>query len=577
MNNFIIEKSLKKYEGNAEKVNISKSIDSIESMAFADLKNLTKIFIPENITNIGNVAFFSCPNLTSIDVDEANPNYSSEDGILFDKNKTVLIKYPEGKAENRYTIPDSVTKIGNWAFSGCSNLTSVDIPSSVTEISEGSFADCINLTNINISYGITEVGMLAFRNCESLTSINIPESLTAIEDAAFQGCKSIKKITIPYSISIIGKWVFFGCSSLTSIDVADENPYYSSEDGILFNEDKSMLIKFPEGKTESYYIIPDTVTEIKETSFSNCSCLTSVTIPNNVKIIRELAFVDCKNLTNIIIPEGIKSIESGAFANCDNLTSINVEDSNLYYSSEDGILFDKDRSFLIQFPEGKTDTIYKISESVKAIGSASFTNCQSLTSIFIPGSIENIETGAFNGCSNLTSINVADTNPHYYSEDGILFNKDKTKIIKYPEGKADAVYTIPDSVTTVTSFASFTNCQSLTSIFIPDSIENIGTGSFGGCSNLTSINVADTNPHYYSEDGILFNKDKTKIIKYPEGKADAVYTIPDSVTTVASLAFENCKNLKNIFVPDSVKTIEKIAFFHLTCSTNIIFPDEIQY
>ncbi len=335
-------------------------------------------------------------------------------------------------------IDNAVTSIGDYAFYYCKSLTSTMIPNSVTSIGEG-----------------------AFSGCAALTSITIPNSVTSIGDYAFSGCTGFTSITIPDSVTNIGDWAFSWCSSLTSIAVADNNNNYSSQDGVLFNKDKTKLICCPEGKSGTY-TIPNSVTSIDHMIFYNCTGLTSVTIPNSVTGIGNWAFSQCYSLTSITIPN-----------------------------------------------------------SVTSIGKEAFSYCYSLTSIMIPSSVTSIGDRAFSGCTGLTSIAVADNNKNYSSHDGVLFNKDKTVLICCPAGKS-GTYMIPTGVTSIGEGA-FAQCDSQTSITIPSSVTSIGYNAFEGCNNLTIYGTAGSYAKQYAnENDIAFvcvapTSDYTAIAYYSDG------------------------------------------------------------
>ena len=250
---------------------LPKTITTIEPSAFDDCKYLTTLNIPASVTNINN-AFNFC--ITSINVDPNNPNYSSIDGVLFNKSQTTIIHCPVSKSGN-YTIPSSVTSIMELAFNSCIKLTTVTIPSSVTSI-----------------------GNNAFFRCSGLTSVFIPSSVTSM-----------------------GNEAFLECSALTNVDV--NNPNYSSIDGVLFNKIQTILLQCPTSKT-GIYTIPSSVTSIGSWAFSNCSGLTSVIIPSSVTTIKSLAFNLCHGLTTVTIPSSVISIESGAFNTCHGLRSISI-------------------------------------------------------------------------------------------------------------------------------------------------------------------------------------------------------------------------------------------------------------
>jgi hypothetical protein len=175
-------------------VSIPNSVTEIKMFAFEGCNSLTSIMIPHSVKSIGSLAFSYCRSLTSITVDASNPAYSSTDGVLFNKLQNILILYPAGKAEN-YTIPNSVTAIGKYAFEGCSGLISVTIPNSVTSIGNDAFSGCRGLTSVTIPNSVTSIGSYAFRNCIGLTSVTIGNSVKSIEYNAFFDCSGLTSVT----------------------------------------------------------------------------------------------------------------------------------------------------------------------------------------------------------------------------------------------------------------------------------------------------------------------------------------------------------------------------------------------
>ena len=308
-------------------ITIPDSVTSIGDGTFEDCTGLTSITIPNSVESIGSDAFAGCSSLTSINVARGNNYYSGNNGVLFNKKKTELIRYPEGKSQTSYTIPNSVTSIGDWAFRGCTGLTSITIPDSVTSIGDRAFAGCTGLTSITIPDSVTSIGESAFAGCTGLTSVTLGNGVTSIEDEAFYECTGLTSITIPNSVESIGSDAFAGCSSLTSINVARGNNYYSGNNGVLFNKKKTELIRYPEGKSQTSYTIPNSVTSIGAGAFYGCTGLTSITIPNSVTSIGEMAFLCCRSLTSITIPDSVTSIGYGTFADCTGLTSITIPNS----------------------------------------------------------------------------------------------------------------------------------------------------------------------------------------------------------------------------------------------------------
>src|SRR5665213_3158679 len=247
---------------------IPNSVTSIGVYAF-EFCGLTSVTIPNSVTSIGNDAFGDCSGLTAITVAALNPVYSSVGGVLFNTNQTTLIQCPGGKVGS-YTIPNSVTNIGDSAFDHCSGLTSVTIPNSVTSIGSAAFYQCSGLTNLTIGTSVTSIGDMAFLNCSGLISVTIPNSVTSIGSAAFFNCSGLTSVTIPNSVTSIGNDAFGACSGLTAITVAALNPVYSSVGGVLFNTNQTTLIECPRGKVGSY-TIPNSVTNIRDYAFDYCS------------------------------------------------------------------------------------------------------------------------------------------------------------------------------------------------------------------------------------------------------------------------------------------------------------------
>ena len=335
--------------------------------------------------------------------------------------------------------------------------------------------------------------------CKTLVGITIPNSVTSIGNSAFDFCENLISVTIPDSVTSIGKSAFFRCRKLTSVT------------------------------------IPNNVISIGGGAFSGCTNLTSITITNSVKSIGEYAFNNCTSLTSIIIPDSVTSIGGRAFSYCKSLTAINVAAGNNSYISDNGILFEKGKTFVLHtYPAGKTDTSFTIPKSVTSIGGGAFSGCTSLTSVTIPNSITSIGQWTFSGCTSLTSV------------------------------------TIPNSVTSIGQW-TFSGCTSLASVTIPNSVTNIGGGAFSNCEKLTAINVATGNNAYISDNGILFGKGKTFVLHtYPAGKTDTSFTIPKSVTIIGEWAFAG-SGITNITIPNSVTNIGHYAFYNCTSLISVTF------
>ena len=568
---------------NLAKVTLPQSLIIIEEAAFGGCSSLKSIVIPNRVTTIGESAFYYCSGLTSVTI--GNKVANIRDDVFEGCNSLTNVTTPEqwinffakfanvkiingkdvikdgcsiihgstiisfDKTITSYTIPNSVTTIGEYAFDDCSSLKSITIPDSVTEIGNGAFAGCSNLTSITIPDSVNEIGGEAFNGCSSLTSITIADSVKEIKGGAFDGCdalkdvninitdlakyctnnaihkipgnkhfyidnKEITELVIPDGVTSIAEKAFFNCKSLKSITIPDSvtsigwnafaNSAIKSFTISVVTADTSYLSKDLEThKITGYigkYASADGLCIIKEGVLINYldKGQAEYAIPENVAIIGRNVFKDCRNLINVTLHSGVTAIENHAFYGCSRLTNITIPDS------------------------------------VTAIGEYAFYDCSSLTSITIPDSVTTIENGAFSGCSSLTSI------------------------------------TIPNSVTTIGEYA-FDDCSSLTSITIPNGVTTIGEYAFDDCSSLTDVATSERWIDYFMGFANVERINSNDIIRddYSAVCGEAIiwidkavpsFTIPDGVTKIDDRAFAGCDKLESISIPASVKSIAPTAF-----------------
>ena len=316
--------------------------------------------------------------------------------------------YSQGDSILSVVVENGVTTIGENAFEYCTNLSRAEIGNRVTSIGNYAFESCESLSSITLPDSVTSIGYYAFAWCESISSITIPEGVTDIGNFAFAGC-SISSITIPDSVNNISHSAFEYCDNLTGIWVDDQNQNYSSDDrGVLFDKNKRELIQAP-GGISGAYSVPQGVTSIGYGAFNSCTNLSSIILPRSLSSIKYEAFWSCENLSSITIPEGVTSISERAFYGCDSLTGIWVDEQNQNYSNDDcGVLFDKNKSQLLQAPAGICGS-YSVPEGVADIGNYAFYYCESLTNIIIPDSVSSIGGVAFYYCTSLDTVHYAGT------------------------------------------------------------------------------------------------------------------------------------------------------------------------
>lgn len=550
------------------------SLLTIGDEAFINCDNLTKIIIPKNVSSIGYGVFAYCYQLKEIVVHPENSAYSHLNGVLFDITKNVLIQYPTGKQDQDYSIPDSVTRIGNRAFAGCYYITDMFIPDNVTSIGEGALADCYQLqhfaleavhTAFTVQNGVlfnkSQSELIQYPAGKTGNSYTIPSTVTVIGNDVFSGCQNLRTITIPGSVTSIGIRAFTGCSSLQNISVDASNNTYSSHNFVLLNKSQSIMLRYPEGRKGSSYRLPGTVTRIEDRAFEACT-----------------------ELRSIIVTNGVTSIGEHVFTNSYNLQEFVVDTGNSVYSSIDGILYNKEQTKLIQYPKGKypNNNSYSIPASVTSIGEFAFTSCQSLYSITIPGSVIDIGDYAFYDCQNLSNAFFEGNAPisfgHFVFTDTsnsftITYLATYTGFTSptwndYPTTRFFTTGTYGDlTYKDFLAYVTITQCnQSISTLTIPEFINNlpvigIDDNAFNHCS-LVAISIPNS---------VITLGNKA----FASCKQLTHIDIPSSVTTIGNSAFSACDRLSSISLHDGLERIGEYAFYYCISLSSIEIPNSV--
>ena len=395
-----------------------------------------------------------------------------------------------------------------------------------------------------IGEGVLNIDNCAFWECVDLESVQLPSTLKSIGDKAFQYCTSLKEITIPASVEEMDH-PFISCESLQGFHVAADNPNYCDVNGVLMSKDQTKLYFYPLGRPDTSYTVPSTVQSIEYCSFSDSQMLKTVTIPGTVKKIDINAFMYSKQLQQVSLSTGLERIGTFAFAFCPELKTMTIPGS-VEFDYEDW--HDQNYCGGSMFYECESLESVVFQEGVTSIPNA-FYGAEKLKTVSIPSTVESMSTG-FSSCGKLEEISVADGNANFCSVNGILFNKDRSELLVYPGGKAADSYRIPDTVIHIGESA-FYGCTRLKTVSIPASVSGVGRCAFGGIS-LKEILVDEQNAAFCSTDGVLFDKGKTELIRYPAGKVATSYQIPTSVTSVSDGAFTYCCHLKTIAIPKGI-------------------------
>lgn len=433
--------------------------------------------------------------------------------------------------------------IGSDAFL-YSSLVSVKLPSSITSIGVRAFQNCTNLVSIEFPNSVTRIGNQAFYNCKKLTSIVIPNSVTSIGTQAFYNCPLLEKVisyieepfVIPSNTNVFSyydsslKQNVFTSASLyvpaASIELYETTSVWNQFAHI--EDVQTVGIQFADSNVKSICVEYWDTNHDGELSYAEAAAVTSLgrVFESNGDI---TSFDELKYFT------GLTEIEWSAFEGCWALTSI------------------------------------ELPNTITAIGDYAF-GWSGITNITIPENVSIIGEGVFACDLSLSSIVVHEDNPYFCVVDGVLFTKDMTELVCYRDGKQDASYSVPESVTIIRNMA-FHNNNNLLFVSIPSSVLDIFINNFKACYNLSSIDVDESNRYYCSVDGVLFNKEMTRVILYPMGKEADSYTIPDGVQIIGELSLVD-SHIRNVFIPSSVTTIEHGAFSGSSIST-VVIPNSI--
>lgn len=523
---------------NLLEANIPSSATAIGNQAFNKCKNLSKIILPEGVTSIGTYTFgttslteitlpstltsvgtssFQYTNtLTEIKFNGESANYTAEDGVLYNKDKTTLIIYPASNPRTEYTIPDTVTTIEPYSFQNGKTLKKLIIPNSVSNIGGVAFESNTGIEIVEFEEGSTieKINDRVFLGCSSLKSINLPSTITEIGGYAFSGCKSLTDFTLPENLKILGGAALNGCSSLENIEIPETLTSISAsafKGCALINE----------------IVIPASVTTIEAQAFSGLTSLEKVTFEEGSQLtaIKDYAFSGCTALKEIIIPKSVTTLGTKVFQSCSTLERVEFEEGSNVTAIPDYAFYLCKALQTIELPD-----------TVTSIGLSAFQECSALTNVDWSANITVIGEKAFYKCTALKEVTIPKSVVTIAKE---AFSTSGLAKIDFEEGIA------------ITSFGSsafgYTN---ITEFTYPKSI--INAGGIRNCSNLTTIKFEEGSQAKIIEGfGIYANNNLVEVI-LPEGMED-----------IGSNALQNNVNLRSLVLPETIRLLDQYSLAKL--------------
>ena len=537
---------------------------------------IKSIEIQPGVSGIDGLSFALCQSLQEITTPEGeNQEYLSEDGVLFNKDKTVLITCLPAKTgscavpETVTAIEDfafayctrltgieisaSVTEIGDYAFAYCTGLTAIEIPEGVTSLGEWLFMYCENLERVTLPYGLTEISDYLFGACTKLTEIKIPTSVTSIGVGAFASCAGLTEIKIPASVTSIGQGAFSYCTGLTEIEIPASVTSIGQQ---AFARSGLKKATFHEGVTSiapnvlygcsslTEVNLPESLTEIGESAFEN-SGLTSLTLPKNLASIGEDAFRGCSALAEIRLETGGPvTVGKNAFNKCNALKTVTVSSSvkNLDSSILSAV---EDSMETLKF-EGPNEFTYT-GISVVSVGDV----------LLVPGFsyIVSVDGTLTQGTASGTCGDQGDNVTWTLSGDGKLVISGTGAMEEFAAaysapwyGAAELIRSVEvqEGVTSVSPYA-FYGCKSMTQASLADSVTSLGSYSFYNCESLSDLRL----PENLTEMGASV---------FERCDALSSVTIPGKVKKIGDYAFQDCVSLKTVTLGEGVQEIGQYAF-----------------
>ena len=637
------ESPFSRYRESIESVDFSGRITYIGANVFYECWKLTEIEIPDGVTSIRGYTFYGCSALTKVVIPDSVT--SIENSAFY--NCTALTEV---------MIPGSVVSIGNSAFSDCTALTKVVISDGVTSIEEAAFHNCGALEEVVIPDSVTSISRIAFGSCSSLTALTLGSGIVSIGEGAFSSCVGLTKLVIPASVISIGNIAFQHCDRLKSAEFLGNAPESFGTDVFYKVFETPVMVFYHSGMTgwtsptwngyaaacidpviKDFSTLDDSNRNVQHVLFLlNDTSMTAtvganttdsnnagydggyngeIIIPDTVikgestyKVIgiNRYAFANYPWVNTVTVGKNVSAIEPSAFRGCENLTAITVNEENLQFADQDGVLFDKAGLYLYVYPAGRPVDAYTVPDtcdtvgtqafygavnlteltvpnSVKSIGESAFAQCYSLQEIVLPffgGSAQstsgisyvfraadwgdmipaalkrvtvygtNLSVSAFFACAGLEEIYLPDCGSLTVIPEECFSGCTSLKTLAFGTASSEnGMVTIPNTVTEIGADA-FISCSSIRGVTLGRSVSSLGGSAFSGCTGIEKFVVASGNTSFMADQwGVLYSADKTTLYYYPSARTWPYYNVSEATTSIGAGAFTSCKSLVNLFIP----------------------------
>ena len=549
----------------------AEGLEEIASEAFYRCPQLQTLRLPASVKSIGEAFVVNCKGITSYQLAGTNGYYKVVDGVLYNAAGTTLIAYPSAASGKSFTIPESVTRVGDYAFAYSQNLKSIKFSKKLTEMGRKAFFESKALAgSITIPGTIRVVADSAFYLCNYITEVTFEEGIEVIGKYAISHCASIEKVSMPSTITELGESCFSFMNSLLEFRNHMTTPIQGR---MIFTDTKkyNATLYVPAKSVEAYKAQTTTWNNFKNTlplednsqinptsykledegrtlvSWSGPETdidMSQDKVLNRVRTIKAFAFLN-KDVKRVVLPEALETIEEGAFQNCEDLAEVVTN------------------------------------KLLRSIGSRAFWNNFALKSFTFPQSIEKVASDAFGYCTGLSKFVMASANEYYQVVDNVLLSADGTRLVCYAALRGES-YTLPTSVTKIEKDAAagavglvtltlpeglkeigesaFQGASKLKKVLLPASLETFGPGAFMRCKSLEEYSVATGNTHYAVQGKILYSADLKTLVAYPE--ALSPLAIPAQVTAIAARAFQRNESLTEVILPANLKELGDYAFYH---------------